>query len=314
MSERRASAFVCTITPFDEDGALDEAALRVLLGRVAQAGLGVYLGSASPGEGHALSLEETERLYAVAQETMVGSEGRVRAMGAEPRTADELWRTIRIAQDVGLDAMQLYSVDLGHSNRPTDAELERYFRTLLERMRIPAVVSSHHFGGYVVPVEVIGRLVDDYPHLVGFNVTSPDIAYVSRVIDVVDRRADVHVGGTMQALSVLALGGQGFLCSEGILVPRLVASVVEHHRAGRHADRDAAYATLIRLFAANTWAGGSIRWTKAAMRILGLPGWHARPPYLPLSEEAHGPIAAGLAALGIPEIDALLHPARAPVA
>jgi dihydrodipicolinate synthase/N-acetylneuraminate lyase len=317
MTERQASAYVCTITPFDEDGALDEAALRLLLGRIGDAGLGVYLGSASPGEGHALTPEETERLYVVARETLGDGGRRVRAMGAEPRSADELWRTVRIAEAVGLDAMQLYSVDLGHSNRPTDTELERYFRTLLERMRIPAVVSSHHFGGYVVPIDVIGRLLDDYPHLIGFNVTSPDIAYVARVIEVVDGRADVHVGGAMQTLSALALGGQGFLCSEGILVPRLVASVVDHHRAGRWADRDAAYATLIRLFASNTWAGGSLRWTKTAMRILGLPGWHARPPYLPLPEDAHGPIAAALAALGIPELDELLAasaPTPAPVA
>ena len=304
MKQRAPSAFVCTITPFDENGDLDETALAFLLGRIGDAGIGVYLGSASPGEGHALDLQETERLYRRASEVL-GERVSVRAMGAEPRTAAELMETIRVAEDVGLDAMQLYSVDLGHSSRPTDAELERYFRTLLEGMRIPAVLSSHHFGGYVIPVDVIGRLVSDYPEIVGINVTSPDIAYVTRVIEVADRRVDVHVGGPMQALAVLALGGQGFLCSEGVLVPRLVASVIEHYSAGDMARMFEAYATLMRLFSTNVWAGGSIRWTKAAMRVLGLPGWHARPPYLALADDNLPLIADCLAASGIPELEDL---------
>jgi 4-hydroxy-tetrahydrodipicolinate synthase len=306
MTPRVPSAYVVTITPFDERGALDESALALLLDRIAGAGVGVCLGSASPGEGHALSPHETERLYLVAKEA-VGGRASVRAMGAEPRSAEELLRTIRVAEDVGVDAMQLYSVDLGHANRPSDAELEGYFRTLLEGMRIPAVISSHQAGGYVIPVEILGRLLDDHPHLIGINVTSADLAYVARVVETVDGRADVHVGGPMQALSILALGGQGFLCTEGLFAPRLVASVIEHFRAGRLAETFAAYRTLIRFFAAESaWPGGSIRFTKAAMRVLGLPGWHARPPYLALPDDVLPRVEAMLAAAGIPEIDELL--------
>lgn len=303
-STRPPSTLVCTITPFDANGALDEAALAWLLGRIGAAGIGVFLGSASPGEGHALSAAETERLYTVARETL-GHRVPVRAMGAEPRRAEELKELIRIAEAVELDAVQLYSVDLGHSSRPTDAELERYFRTLLEGMTIPAVLSSHHFGGYVIPEDVLARLFDDYPNIAGINVTSPDLAYVTRVVQLVDGRADVHVGGPMQALSALALGAQGFLCSEGIIVPKLVASVIDNYRRGAMAETFEAYATLIRLFSTNVWAGGSIRWTKAAMRVLGMPGWHARPPYLPLPEGTHPRILASLEASGIPELDEL---------
>jgi 4-hydroxy-tetrahydrodipicolinate synthase len=304
MTPRPPSTFVCTITPFDENGALDEPALAWLLERIGAAGIGVFLASASPGEGHSLTPHETERLYTVARQT-IGDRAEVRAMGSEPRRAEELLQTIRIAEAVGLDAMQLYSVDLGHSSRPTDAELERYFRTLLEGMRIPAVLSSHVFGGYAIPEAVLVRLLDDYPNILGINVTNPDLAYVTRVVQLVDGRADVHVGGPMQALSALALGAQGFLCSEGIIVPKLVASVIDNYRQGRMTETFEAYATLIRLFSTNTWAGGSIRWTKAAMQVLGMPGWHARPPYLALPDDTHPRIKASLEASGIAELDDL---------
>ena len=41
---------------------------------------------------------------------------------------------------------------------------------------------------------------------------------------------------------------------------------------------------MIRLFAANTWPGGSMRWLKASMRVLGLPGWHLRAPWHALTD------------------------------
>src|SRR4029453_4567340 len=112
----------------------------------------------------------------------------------------------------GVDAAQIYSLDIGHGGRPTSDTQERYFRTALEAPRLPSIVSSHFFGGYVL--------------LVGFNVTSPEIPYLVRVLEAVGGRAEVHVGGPMHALTALALGGQGFLSSEANYVPRTGARLI----------------------------------------------------------------------------------------
>lgn len=299
------SAYCCTITPFGPDGELDLEAVRVLVGRLGEGGVGAFIGTSSPGEGFSLTLEETERFYATAKEAMGGRQ-QVRAMGVEPHSADETYRLIKVAEAAGLDAMQLYCLDLSHGNQPTTPELERFFRTNLERMTIPAVLSTHFMLGYVIPVEVIARLLDDYPHLVGINCTTQSIPYLLSVLDVARGRAEVHVGGPQQAVTVLALGGQGFLCTEAILVPKLVGSLVASAAAGDDKAAAAAYHGVMSLAAVNRWAGGSVRFTKAAMRVLGLPGHHLRPPYLPLDDPAHEEIRAGIAALGIDDIDQLL--------
>src|SRR5205814_4555623 len=132
---------------------------------------GAFVGTSSPGEGFSLTLDETERLYGGAKEAMAGRQ-EVRAMGVEPHSADETYELIKIAESVGLDAMQLYCLDLGHGNQPTPAELELFFRTNLERMRIPAVLSTHFMLGYVIPVDMLDRLMTDYPHVIGINCTS----------------------------------------------------------------------------------------------------------------------------------------------
>ena len=301
MPTRPLSTFACTVTPFDEEGRLDQGALAWLLDRLADAGVGVFLGTASPGEAHALSLDETERLYAVAKETVHGRVP-VRAMGREPRKAEDFAPLIRIAESVGLDAMQLYCIDLGHGMKPTDAELERYFRTLLEGMTIPAVISTHFLSTYLVPLDILQRLLDEYPGIIGINCTSPDLSYLSRVIDLAHGRADVHVGGPQQAVTALALGAQGFLSSEAILVPRLCASIIGNYGDGRVDQMSRAFADLIRFSRINVWPSGSVRFTKAVMRVLGLPGWHIRPPFMALDDAAHERIAKEVRALDIPEL------------
>lgn len=285
-------AFVCTITCFDEDGELDLGAMRAQLERIGNAGIGAYIGTASPGEGHSLSLDETMAFYKLAAETLKGKVP-VRGMGVEPRTANDLMHRVRIAADAGLDAMQIYSVDMGHGNYPTQAELERYYRVPLEADLLPMVISAHQFSGYLPTIEVVERLINDYPNLIGFNVTS-DLGYLSRILQVAAGRVTIHVGGPMQAINVLAMGGQGFLCTEGNLLPKLVAAVIDNHKAGDLAARDAAYADLMRMFAMSRWPGGSVRFNKAAMKVLGLPGYHLRPPYAALDDDAHKEIEAGL--------------------
>jgi 4-hydroxy-tetrahydrodipicolinate synthase len=300
--------YCCSVTPFDEQGELDEDALVFLMNRLATAGVGAYLGTASPGEGHTLSDDETERLYGISLQTVAGRVP-VRAMGAEPRTAKEFARYVRIAESVGLDAAQLYSLDMGHGNRPTDAEQERYFRTLLDSMSIAATVSAHSAGGYVISLGVIDRLLSDYPSIVGLNVSSPDIAYVTRVIDVVDGRADVHVGGSLQALDVLALGGQGFLSADGILVPELGPALIDAYLAGDLKAAFDAYSKLMRMYSIfdiPSMVPGFNRWVKAGMRVLGLPGANFRPPYLPLSEETHRRIADAFRRLALPGVDVVM--------
>jgi 4-hydroxy-tetrahydrodipicolinate synthase len=278
------------------------------MNRLADAGVGAYLGTASPGEGHTLTDDETEKLYGIAKDTIAGRVS-VRAMGAEPRTAQEFTRYIRIAESVRLDAVQLYSLDMGHGNRPTDAEQERYFRTLLEHMTIPATMSAHQAGGYVISLGVIDRLLSSYPNIVGLNVSSPDIAYVARVIHVTDGRADIHVGGSLQALDVLALGGQGFLSADGILVPELGPALLNAYLAGDLNAAFDAYSKLIRMYSIfdiGALPAGFNRWVKAGMRVLGLPGANFRPPYLPLSDEWHQRIARSFHELNLPGVKVVL--------
>jgi 4-hydroxy-tetrahydrodipicolinate synthase len=112
----------------------------------------------------------------------------------------------------------------------------------------------------------------------------------------------------MQALSALALGAQGFLGTEGNLAPQLCASIINGYATGDLAQASAAYGKVIRLFSLNTWPGGSMRWLKAAMRVLDLPGWTLRGPWRPIPDKDLPLVVARLAGLDFVASEGLAPP------
>ncbi|MHB8662777.1 MAG: dihydrodipicolinate synthase family protein [Acidimicrobiales bacterium] len=277
------SAFVISITPFTSAGELDEDGLRRHLRRMADGGVGVYVGGSGSGEGYTLSSGECARIYAIAAEELYGRVA-ARAMGVEPRSAPEMIAIGRAAAAAGLDAVQVYSLDTGHGHVPTPAEVERYLRDVLAALDLPVVVSTHQASRYRIAPDLLADLVATHPHLAGVHCTHPDLAYLAAVIDAADDRP-VHVGGPHQAFTAMALGAAGYLTSEANLCPALCARVTDAWNTGDLDGAATAYAAVVRL-SLLLYAGGGIRATKAVLNHLGLPGGFPRLPQLPVAPDA----------------------------
>ncbi|HEX4518306.1 MAG TPA: dihydrodipicolinate synthase family protein [Gaiellaceae bacterium] len=293
------STFVISLTPFTEAGALDEEGLRGHFGRLRDAGIGVYVAGSGSGEGYSLNADEQQRVLRIAGEELSGKVP-VRGMGVEPRGAQEMIAFGRAVEQAGLDAMQVYSLDIGHGVSPTPRELELYLDEVLTSVEVPAVISTHHNVGYTVPLDVLDRMAARHEHLIGINCTVPGLPYVSKLVDLFAGRLELHVGGPSQALTILALGGNGYCCSEGNLAPKLCVSVTDLYEAGDYAAAHEAFARVIRLFAVNRY--GSIRGIKMALQLLGLPGGYPRLPRLPVTGEERDEIARWLDELQISEL------------
>jgi 4-hydroxy-tetrahydrodipicolinate synthase len=292
------STYCCTVTCFDAGGQIDDAAMRAHCARVADAGVGLYVGSPSPGEGATLTSAELAHLLVLAKES-VGGRVAVRAMGVEPRHTAEMTEFVAVAVEAKVDAVQIYSLDVGHGVKPAPAELEAYFREVLDCCSLPAVLSSHFFAGYLIPIDLIETLARDYENLIGVNISTPDILYLSEAIDRLSPRLEIHIGGPMNTITVLALGGNGYLSTESNIAPKLCQEVVEHFAAGRMQQAFASYAAVMALMrAVNTMPTASVRRVKAAMRILGRTGTGLRKPYAPLRDEELIGLRQELAAVG----------------
>ena len=276
---KRAMSFVTTITPFNEDGGFDEVGIHKHMARMAEAGLGVYVGTGGSGEGYSLSQHETKRLLEIAVEE-VGGHAPVRAMGVEPRSASQMIDFLKLARDAGIEVSQLYSLDIGHGHAPTPAELDTYYHTVLQAITdLPLVISTHQSVGYKIPAGQIEGYVRDFPNLVGINCSHQDVGYLMQIIDGCGKMVDVYCGGPVQGLQTLAYGGNGFLASEGNLSPHLAVRVIDKFLEGDQAGFLDAYNRLARL-SQGLHGNGGIRVTKAILNNLGLPGGYPRLPKL----------------------------------
>ena len=223
--------FVISLTPFDEAEKIDEADFRAHLRRLGDGGVGVYVAGGASGEAFTFTPEENRMVLRVAAEELKGR-APVRAMGIEPRSAQQMLDFAALAAEAGLDAVQIYSLDQGHGLRPTDGELRNYYEEVLSGVTLPAVLSSHHLAGYVLPLPLLKDLVEKFPAIISINVSSPDLNYVIQLIDALKDRVEIHVGGMAQVLAALSLGGHGFLSSQGNLAPKLSQAVVDCWFAG----------------------------------------------------------------------------------
>ena len=300
----RASRFqthTISITPFREDGSIDEDAMAAHLARLGGAGVGVYIGGGGSGEGYTLSFEETARLLEIGVATLKGKSS-VRAMGVEPRTARQMIAFLNMAEEKGVDAAQVYSLDVGHGHTPTPGELESYFDEVLSNSSMQLVLSTHQSVGYVIPAPVIVGLFEKHDQLIGLNVSHQDPNYLRTLVDALGERIDICTGGPHQAPMVLALGGHGYLSSEGNLAPNLCRSVIDAARAG---DGDVfleRWNKLLRLFMA-LYGNGGIRVTKSVLGRLGLPGGYPRLPRHVADEDATARAMAVVDEIGLAEIE-----------
>jgi len=301
MSQLRC--FAISITPFDADENLDEEALRAHFRYLAAGGVGVFVAGGASGEAFTLSEEENRRVLTAAAEELKGKVP-VRAMGVEPRSAKQMIKFAELAQESGVEAVQLYSLDQGHGLRPSDAEMEKYYRDVLRNISIPAVLSSHHLSGYVLPQNLLLTLLDEFPHIVGLNVSTPDINYVTRLMTALNGRTEVYIGGIQAVLAHLSLGGAGYMSSQANLAPRLSQSVCDHWAAGDLKATSEAFATVLRLLAAD--AGfGNVRGVKEALNQLGLHGGYLRSPRLGVDEATRAAVTKMLVDLNIREIEGI---------
>ncbi|MES1986036.1 MAG: dihydrodipicolinate synthase family protein [Pseudomonadota bacterium] len=297
----RYQVFTISITPFAQDGSIDEVALRRHLAKFAGSGVGVYVGGGGSGEGYTLSRDETARLLAIAVEELKGRTS-IRAMGVEPRTARQMIDFLDLAKHAGVDAAQVYSLDVGHGHVPTPRELDAYFDEVLSNSDIPAILSTHQSVGYTIPASVIIDLFNRYDQLIGLNISHQDPGYLRTLIDALGERADICVGGPHLAPLALALGGHGFLTSEGNLAPRLCRSVIDAAHAGDNALFLERWGKLMRLFMA-LYGNGGIRVTKAVLEHQGLAGGYPRSPRLPSEPEALTNALTVVEEIGLAEIE-----------
>jgi 4-hydroxy-tetrahydrodipicolinate synthase len=296
--------FCMSQTPFQEDGSLDEPALRAHLQRLVEARNGIYLGSGGAGEGHVLTRQELRRVYEIGVEEAKGKVP-LYANPRESRSAEAMLEVAREAVAAGVDCVQLYQLDAGHGMIPTQVEQELYWSTLLDALDSPIAISIHGYAGFKATPEYLKELSDRYPQLIAVNVMNFDVDYFMKVLDILPERIALY-SSYINLLQMAALGASGCLMAENNVIPNITQAISDGYRDG-DLEKVAENARNLQRFGSivHQWAPSTPRWVKMALKVLDLGNGVLRPPYALPPEAEQKKMSAQFDRLRVRELEAL---------
>src|SRR5207245_1009016 len=112
--------------------------------------------------------------------------------------------------------------------------LYRYFRHVAEHTNLPVIMYNIPGRTAVnMSPETMAKVRADAPNVVGVKESNKDFEHICKVLSVCGREFRVYSGIELLSYPVLAIGGVGYISATANVLPREVASLYEHFRAGR---------------------------------------------------------------------------------
>ena len=284
LSRKFRGAYTALVTPFTPAGAIDEDGFRSLVRRQIASGIHGLVACGTTGETPTLSHEEDEWVIAttleIASERSSGARVRVIAGTGSNSTATAIHSTRRAAE-LGVDAALVVAP---YYNKPDQRMLESHFRAVAEEGDLPIIVYNVP-GRTGVNVEAATLLrLADHPRIVAVKEASANMDQIATILR--DRPVDfsVFAGDDTWTLPMLALGGDGVICTCSNEIPGEMAELCDAAFAG---DWDCArrlHERWLPLMKANFVGAPNPVPVKAAMSMMGLCSDTLRMPLMPLDE------------------------------
>ena len=283
------------VTPFDENEAIDEAALRAdveyLISEAKVHGLAV---GGSTGEGHTLTTDELRRAVATAVDVAAGRVPIIAGVIVDS-TRQAIERSQALA-DLNVAALQVTPVH--YLFRPTDEAMLRHFTTIADAVDIPIIIYNVVPWVYCSP-SLLTRIIDEVPGVIGVKQSAGDLKLMADLLYLCGDRGLIMSAVDALMYPSFTLGAHGAIAAILTAVPQLCVQLWDAVQAGDHSQALNIHNRLLPVW--NTIMDDNLPANvKTAMRWQGRDGGIPRAP-MPASSEAQQ--AAIQAALKLPEIE-----------
>jgi 4-hydroxy-tetrahydrodipicolinate synthase len=287
------------ITPFTRTGAVDEAAVRRLASRQADAGVHFLCPCGTTGEAPTLSAEEKRRVIEIVADEVDG-----RAMvlaGAGGYDTREVVHAVKAAEEAG--AHGILSV-APYYNKPTQEGLYQHYRTIAEGTKLPIVLYNvpGRTGINIEPATLV-RLAR-IPNIVGVKEASGNMMQMNEIVRQVPPEFLVLSGDDVMALPLMAIGGRGLISVASNEAPAEMVSLIEAAEKGDYAAARQWHQKLLPLMQVNFIESNPIP-VKFAMAAMGLCEEVYRLPMVPPGQVNQQHIVSTLREFGMPIITEL---------
>jgi 4-hydroxy-tetrahydrodipicolinate synthase len=289
-AQRAALADVVAIpvTPFTEDGGVDQDTHRALLRRLLDGGIGIVTPNGNTGEFYTLTPQERQL---VTELTLDETGGRATVLVGVGHDVPTAIASARHAREHGAQMVMIHQPVHPYVSQGGWVD---YHRAIAEAVPDLGVVP------YIRNAQLLGarlaELADDCPNVIGVKYAVPDAARFAAFARDAGLERFVWVAGLAEpyAPSYFSAGATGFTSGLVNVAPSVSLNMIEALRSGDYPGAMKVWEQIRRfeeLRAANGSAN-NVTIVKEALASLGLCRRDVRPPSKPLPESERAEVAA----------------------
>ncbi|MDD4281723.1 MAG: 4-hydroxy-tetrahydrodipicolinate synthase [Candidatus Methanofastidiosa archaeon] len=285
--------YTAIVTPFTDEGNVDEEALRSLVDFQIENGVSGLVPTGTTGESPTLTHDEHVHVIEVVIDQANGKVPVIAGTGSNS-TAEAIYMTKKAA-DAGADAtLQVCP----YYNKPTQHSLIQHFTTVANEGGLPVIVYNIQ-GRTGVNIETATLLsLADHNNIVGVKEASGNFNQMLDVVRSTPKGFSVLSGDDNLAVPLTIMGGQGVISVLSNFLPKEVSQMVKAALAGNISEAQRAHYQYMDLMKAMFIETNPVP-VKAAMAMMGLIGEKYRLPLTPMTSEHHDQLQRILSAYQI---------------
>ena len=290
------------VTPFRQDGSIDEPALRNLVAWQVESGIEFLVPCGTTGETPTLSHDEWLQVIDATIEVAAGRVP-ILAGATSNSTPDAVEKAKEVAARPGVNAILTASP---YYNKPTQEGQYRHFRAIAEAVDKPIILYNvpGRTGTNIEPA-TLARLAE-VPHIAGVKEASGNITQIAEVCNSVPESFLVFSGDDSVTLPVIALGGVGIISVASNEIPREMAEMTRAALNNDWATARRIHRKYLALMQANFIESNPLP-VKAVLAMMGRLEEVYRLPLLPMRRDTRSKLQKIAAEAGV-----IAKPAGAP--
>ena len=281
------------VTPFAQDGSIDEPALRAHVDWQITSGISLLIPCGTTGEASTLTAQEWLRVIEITVEAAAGRVP-VYAGCTHNSTAQLVLNARKLSAISGLTGILSASP---YYNKPGQEGQFQHFRALAEATPLPILLYNipSRTGANLLP-ETVLRLAE-LAGIAGIKESSGNLAQITELLTQAPRSFKVFAGDDALALPIIAVGGCGLISVASNAIPGPMAQMIAAALRSDWLTARSLNALYFSLLQAN-FLEPSPAPIKAVLSLLGRCSDTVRLPMLPVSDTTRSKLQAILDQLG----------------
>ena len=287
MAPRFGGIIPPMVTPFTDDGEVDQRAFREEVRVLLAAGVHGLAVGGSTGDGHTLSIAETCQLVQIARAEVGGRVPIIAGIIQDSTRAVIAYG--KALRELGVDALQITPIH--YLFAPTEEGTFDYYRRVGDVVGLPIVIYN------VVPWNTISpRMLlrlSEIEQVVGVKQSGGDIHKLADLVKLNQGRLQIFTAVDDLLFPSFVLGAQGAIAAILTVMPQLCVALWDACQAGRFDEARALHERLLPVWRAINAPDMPAR-SKAAIELQGRRVGPPCHPILPATPEVRAEIAAAL--------------------